>query len=348
MITNLAFNFFKLSNLMFTLVLMLLVILKNGVHPIGTDWISWIYKASENFPEPTSYLSNSVIPIFIAEVLGYPSYLVWWIVFLFFTILFYSFLFIRLNSLFRTNYKIALLVFMAFPFTITPLYYLGHYDLLTLFGALLAGLTRSKGLVLLGSGLAIGANPEQALITSLCVGIFSIGTRSKWHKFIAVVWSAGSIFTLGALNFFVGKSSSGNRIEVIRDEFTYVSIESIGQSHLLIFSIFSSGWIVIFLTMLRENSKFHNYSIFIGVILIPIILTIFILDHTRVGIAVGTLPLLLFLKHYIDSNFLHSLNQRFSPPNFLFYIVLFTPSLIVDSDGSLRMPYIELFKLLMG
>jgi len=327
---------------------MLLVILKNGLHPIGTDWISWIYKAAENFPEPTSYLSNSLIPMFISRFLGYPSYLVWWIVFLFFTILFYTLLFMRIYRLFRTNYKTALLVFMAFPFTITPLYYLGHYDLLTLFGALLSGLTRSKGLVLLGSVLAIGANPEQALITSLCVALFSIGTQSKWHEFIAVIWFVGSIFTLGALNFFVGKPSSGNRIEVIRDELTYVSINSLGQSHLLIFSVFSSGWLIIFMAMLRQNSKFHNYSVFVGVIFIPIILTIFILDHTRVGIAVGTLPLLLFLKHYITSDFLNSLNQRFPLPNFLFYVVLFTPSLIVDSDGSLRMPYIELFKLLMG
>ena len=247
----------------------------------------------------------------------------------------------------RDSYKTAALVFMAFPFTITPLYYLGHYDLLTLFGALLAGLTRSKGLVILGSVLAIGANPEQALITALCVWIFFMATKSNWHKFIAVVWLFGSVSSLAVLKIFVGNSSSGNRLEIIRDQFVFVSTNSLGQSHLLIFSIFSSGWIVLLLTIHRGNSKFRNLSVFTSIILIPIIVTIFILDHTRVGIAVGALPLILFLRDKMNSDILSSVIQRFPSPYFLFYLVLFTPSLIVDSDGSLRMPYVELFQSLV-
>lgn len=344
---SLISNFLKLSNIKFTLLLTVLIVLKNGVHPIGAEWINWVYLASANFPKATNYMSNSVLPMYISSLLEYPSHLIWWISFTLLTILFYIFLFIRIKDIYGLNYKIALLSFLTFPFTYTPLYYIGHYDLFTIFGALLAGLTRKKTIVILGVCFAAGANPEQALVTSLCIALLSIGTKSKWHRFVAMVWFSFSVLSLVLLKLFVGQPDTGNRIEIIKDQIESVSLNSLGLTHILIFSVFSSGWVVLYLVGFREISKTRNFSVIAAVALIPVTLAILILDHTRVGVAVGALPLIIFLKHYLTPEFLNLLNSRYFKTEHLLFLVLFTPSIIVDVGGNFRLPYLELIRWIM-
>lgn len=347
MLTALISNFLKLSNTKFTLLITVLIILKNGVHPIGTDWIDWVYLASANFPEATNYLSNSVFPMYISRLIEYPTYLIWWVIFTLLTILFYIFLSIKIKNIYGSNYKIALLSFLIFPFTYIPLYYIGHYDLLTIFGAILAGLTRKKTIVVLGVCFAAGANPEQALVTSICVALLSIGTRSKWHRFVAIVWFSCSVLSLAMLRLFVGKPSTGNRIESIIGQIDSVFFNSLGLTHILIFSVFSSGWVVLYILGFQEVSKTRNIMVISAVVIIPASLAILILDHTRVGVAVSALPLIIFLKHYLTPEFFNLLNSRYPKPEHLLFLVLFTPSVVVDVGGNLRLPYLELIRWIM-
>lgn len=344
MLIPLLSNVFKLSNIKFTLLITVLIGFKNGVHPIGVEWINWVYLASVNFPEAKNYLSNSVLPMYISSLLEYPAHFIWWAIFTCLTILFYIFLFIRINDIYGLNYKLALLFFLMFPFTYTPLYFIGHYDLFTIFGAVLAGLTSKKSFVILGGCFAAGANPEQALVTSLCIALVSFGTKSKWHRFVAIVWLSLSVLSLAILKLFVGQPETGNRLEIIKGQIDSVFLNSLGLTHILIFSVFSSGWLVLFLLGFREISKTRNFIIISGVILIPVALTILILDHTRVGVAVGALPLIIFLKYYITPEFLSLLNFRYFKPEHLLLLVLFTPSIIVDVGGNLRLPYLELIR----
>ena len=347
MFASLISSFLKLSNIKFTLLLTVLIILKNGIHPIGTDWIEWVYLASANFPEATNYLSNSVLPMYISSLLEYPTHLIWWVIFTLLTVSFYIFLFIRIKVIYGLNYKIALLCFLTFPFTYTPLYYIGHYDLLTIFGAILAGLTRRKTFVILGVCFAAGANPEQALVTSLCVALLSIGTKLKWHRFVAIVWFSCSVLSLAMLRLFVGQPDTGNRIEIITGQIESVFLNSLGLIHILIFSVFGSGWIVLYLLGFREVSKTRNFIVISAVAIIPVTFAILILDHTRVGVAVGALPLIIFLKHYLTPEFFNLLNSRYLKPKHLLFLVLFTPSIVVDVGGNLRLPYLELIRWIM-
>jgi hypothetical protein len=340
-------NFLKLSNAKFTLLLTFLVILKNGVHPIGTDWIDWVYLASANFPKATNHLSNSLIPMYISSLLEYPAYSIWWMVFTLLTLLFYIFLFIKIKDIYGLNYKLALLIFLTFPFTYTPLFYIGHYDLFTIFGAILAGLTKKKIFVILGVCFAAGANPEQALATSLCVVLLSIGTKSKWHRFVGLVWLSCSILSFAMLRLFVGQPDTGDRLKIIEGQLNSVLLNSLGLAHILIFSVFSAGWVVLYLIGFREISKTRNLIVISAVAVIPVTLAITILDHTRVGVAVGALPLIIFLKHYLTPEFLNQLNSRYFKPETLLFVVLFTPSIVVDVGGNLRLPYLELIKWIM-
>jgi hypothetical protein len=68
----------NLGHLKFTLLVLSLVLIKNGVHPIGKEWLDWLFDASKDFPHYTSYLTYSILPIFIARILGFPIPIIWW------------------------------------------------------------------------------------------------------------------------------------------------------------------------------------------------------------------------------------------------------------------------------
>ena len=72
------------------------------------------------------------------------------------------------------------------------------------------------------------------------------------------------------------------------------------------------------------------------------LLSLSILDRTRIGVAVGALPLILLLKQMMDTKSLGKILNLNIKQNHLFYALLLTPTVIIDTDGSLRLPYLEL------
>jgi hypothetical protein len=149
------------------------------------------------------------------------------------------------------------------------------------------------------------------------------------------------------LRLFVGQPDTGDRLKIIEGQLNSVLLNSLGLAHILIFSVFSAGWVVLYLIGFREISKTRNLIVISAVAVIPVTLAITILDHTRVGVAVGALPLIIFLKHYLTPEFLNQLNSRYFKPETLLFVVLFTPSIVVDVGGNLRLPYLELIKWIM-
>ena len=95
----------KLSSKEFTILILVVVFIKNGIHPIGPEWIDWLYSARKNFPIFESYLSFSIVPIGVAKILNYPPYLYWWIFHFILTILFYIFFINYLNKQYGENFK---------------------------------------------------------------------------------------------------------------------------------------------------------------------------------------------------------------------------------------------------
>ena len=330
------------TNLKFTFVIMGLILLKNGLHPIGEDWISWVYSAGKNFPQPENYLSYSLFPVLLSKVMAYPSVIMWWGVFLILTAAFYVFVFIQIHKIAKDEYKTWLMIFLIFPFMITPLYYVGHYDLITISAAIIAGLQNKKILVFVGAFLAISANPEQAVFTSACVFAIAFGSKLSWHKYIAKVWLSLSITSFILIKTFIGESSDGNRAKIIFGQLKEVSLNSLGQTHLIIFSVFSVGWLILGLVSKSNSGPISNKFVLLGVVIIPVLLSLTILDRTRIGVAVGALPLILLLRQLMENSFLEKIQNLNIRQNHLFYGLLLTPTLIVDTDGSLRLPYLEL------
>ncbi len=333
---------FELPNKKFVLLLLLFLIIKNGIHPIGTDWIDWVYSAGKSFPGPENYFSYSIIPVLMAKLLNYPPYLIWWLIFFALTLFFYLLIILKIRKIAGDDFKKVVLIVFCFPFLSSPLYYLGHYDLITLSGALIAGLTKNKKFVVLGALIAIGSNSEQALMTSICVALVALGTKSSFHQFMARIWLSFSFIGYLLFRILIGTSSDGNRIQIILGQLKGVVLDSSGRLNLIIFSVFGLGWIFIYLSY-QFRSIFPRQSlVYIGAVVLPVCLSILILDRTRIGVAVGALPFIMFIKYIFDSEQVK--NQFMNKINFQYLIaaLILVPTIFVDTDGSIRLPYFEL------
>jgi hypothetical protein len=321
---------------------MALLLLKNGLHPIGEDWISWVYSAGRSFPEPENYLSYSLFPVLLSKIISYPSSILWWSLFLILTAVFYLIVFVSIRKIAKGDYKKWLMIFLVFPFMITPLYYLGHYDLLTIGGAIITGLQNRKIFVFVGAILAISANSEQALFTSACVAALALGSNLSWHKYVAKVWLTLSVTAFVLLKTVLGDAGDGNRARIIFGQLKEVLANSSGQIHVIVFSVFGAGWLIFGLVYSANLGPIKNNFVLLGVVVIPVLLSLSILDRTRIGVAVGALPLILLLKQLMEIESSGKITKVSIKQNYLFYALLLTPTLIVDTDGSLRLPYLEL------
>ncbi len=339
---GLARKIFELPNKKFVLLLLLFLIIKNGIHPIGTDWIDWVYSAGKSFPGPENYFSYSIIPVLIAKLLNYPSYLIWWLIFFALTLFFYLLIILKIRKIAGDDFKKVVLIVFCFPFLSSPLYYLGHYDLITISGALIAGLTKNKKFVVLGALIAIGSNSEQALMTSICVALVALGTKSSFHQFMARIWVSFSFIGYLLFRILIGASSDGNRIQIILGQLKGVVLDSSGRLNLIIFSVFGLGWIFIYLSYQFRSIFPRQLLVYMGAVILPVCLSILILDRTRIGVAVGTLPFIMFIKYIFDSEQVK--NQFMNKINFQYLIaaLILVPTIFVDTDGSIRLPYFEL------
>ena len=342
MLNKLEDKIFKLSDKTFYILFVLVIIVKNGIHPIGSEWVSWVYESGKSFPEPTNYLSYSFGPIFISKILSFPSYLAWWVIFSLFTLLFYVGNYFIIKKYSKNNFKKYAIIFFAFTFSVSPLYYIGHYDLLTITAGILAATTQHKYLIILAAFLAVIANPEQAMITSLCVAVFAFGSKNMMDKFIAKWWISISFISYFSIRFLIGQGSDGSRIRIILNQMRDVSLESLGQINFIIFSVFGLGWAIVFLGSSQIKNAINLKLVLLGSVVMPVILAILILDRTRVGVAVGALPILLLLKLFTKHVVLEDVPNKF----FTYFLVaiLITPQIFIDFDGTLRLPYAEFIK----
>jgi len=333
--------FLNLRNRNFAILITFIVVLKNGIHPIGTDWVDWLFEAARKFPDFESYFSSSIIPIFAVRVFDFPTVTLWWIINFIIYIVILSMLIRHLNKFYSKDFRKIFILISTLPLFISPLLYLGHYDVYTIAAALVVFITKRKYLIILASLLASLTNPEQSLVTAFCLFFIYLGTKQKSHRDLFVIWSTNSITVYVLVKFLVSKSAEGDRSNVILGQVKYVVIESAGLVNLLMFSLFGVFWFWIFIYVIRLK----NFYTLIGLVIIPLILIFVILDHTRVGVAVGAAPLLIIIRDMIEKRILDNFSVRFF---YLYFgIYLFIPQIFVDFDSTIRLPYSEFIKVFL-
>lgn len=329
----------RLSEFRFGLLILLAVIIRTGPHPIGPDWIDWLREASHSFPQQSGYMSSSLLSIFLFKLVGGLGVYFWWFLHFVLTLATMTIFIRNLARNYQESYRKVLLVVASLPLFSSAFLFIGHYDVYTICVALIASLTKRK-ITLVSCGIVAAlANPEHSALTTLCLLLLWIGTRQKRHLETFLSFGAPTIVVLFMLYFVMLSDYSATRIGGNISLVASIFLSSLGQFHLLAFSLFGVGWIWIFLGLLHQNNAF-SFLWF----LIPLVSCFVIVDHTRVGVAIGALPALLYITSLFDKEKFVNLPSIIFKVYFMVFLLV--PSTFIDSDGSLRSPYREFLQLL--
>ena len=330
----------RLSNLKyskFLLFFFLLLFIRNGISPIGEEYIGWIRLASINYPDPVVYLISSPIPLFFMKLLGYPNTFVWWTL-SFFLFIFWIYVSLKYISIyFKHNQRIVTALFLASTPVALAMSMIGHIDLYTLFGATIAIYGRFRGHILLGATFAAGGNSDQAIAATVCLAFLALG-GSKLARNVFYRWAFISLLAYVSLHFFVDVQSENDPKKVMLAQLRVVIVDSISAWHFLFYAFLGVLWIPWYLLIYRRIKNFHE-KIFtlIGVIILPFSMSFLILDGTRIGATVGYVTLLISFKDRLSDEFISSESSNFILGAIAVYLILI-PNILVDIGGQLRIP----------
>jgi len=341
-LTKISIN--KLACLLF-----FVIIFKTGVSPIGPEYVMWIRETAKTYPEPIFHLVSSPLPLLLMKLFSYPNDFIWWsigtIAYIFWIILTVKLILKR----YQKHRREALLIFFSSTPVAAAMTMLGHIDVYTLIGGSIAVLANFKLKVIVGALFAVGGNSDQAIATLCCLGLIAIG-GSKFAKKYVLQWAVVSISAYLMLHLNVSFPSTSDPKQVMIFDLQYLLPTTLGSWHLLSYSQMGLLWIpwaAIVLPTLKQKKQIIFVSL--GVIVLPLSLTLFILDGTRVGTTVGYLVLLITMDEAYHSKFKSAPNLSPSIYGMLFLILALAPSIIVQNKGLLRLPFrkiLEAFNLI--
>ena len=98
-------------------------------------------------------------------------------------------------------------------------------------------------------------------------------------------------------------------------------------------------------------TKFRKLCVIKGTVIIPMLMSFFILDHTRIGVVVGGLPLFLYLLPELKLHLkrIGSLKEfKFPVLSTMLIVWIIYPAIIVDNAGVFRLPYAKFISLVSG
>ena len=328
----------KIKVTQLALLLFLIMVCKTGISPIGSEYVKWIRETAKTYPEPIYHLVSSPLPILIMKIFGYPNDYVWWSIGL---LIYMSWIIISVNLVIKRYHdhkREALLIFFSTVPVATAATMMGHIDIFTLFGATIAVLSNIRFKVVVGALLAIGGNSDQALATLLCLVLLAIGGSNFARKYLWQ-WALISISAYLLLHLNVSFPSTSDPKQVMLTDLQGVIPTTLGSWHLLVYSQMGLLWIPWILMVLPTLiTKRERVFIILGAIILPLLLTLFILDGTRIGTTVGFLCLLITLDESYQKRFKKCSNLNPQYVGVLFFIFVITPSIIVENQGLLRLP----------
>jgi hypothetical protein len=351
-----AENWFrKTSDSSFILLLLLIAAVRVGPSPIGIPWVDSVYEAARAFPVPANYISYSPIPTLIAKLLGEPATIIWWG--FFGLLMFFWFIAVmrKLKEIFPDHYRIVQIIFVASQVSLLEITHIGHYDNISVIAATVVLFWEAPLLIFIGALLAAGANPYMSFATGICVLILFLGTKNARHLKIGIIWTVTSAAVLVLLHVLLDGPSSNTRENIVINQIGFVVNGSLGVWTFILLSLLGPLWLVYIWCMAQTDWSFgrstrtRKFLVFMATVGVPANMSFFILDHTRIGVVVGALPLFLYLLSELRFRFAQM--PTFDRINFPIISVMVTawlayPAIIVDSGGVFRLPYAKFMALL--
>jgi hypothetical protein len=337
----------QISLAKFTLLTFAIAILKIGVLGNGPEAIDWIRDSASSFPEPSSWMSTSILQTLIFLILRSPTNSLWWgyssILWLI------SFIVIGRLIAHRSQFKRHLiLILLLTPVFSTTITMIGKYDIYIALGIAISLQANMRLTKIVGALIASFANPELTFISSLAIlGMIPLPHLARYKKSAYLLFSTSLITTLAGSIWLKhnGINSRFSAATDFSDEWKHAVRSFLGYWPLAMFAGLGALWFLVglcFLHLGKRDLKLASISCF-G---IPAISS-FLLTHdgTRVFAVVSVAPMFLLLTSVIRNELVNPNELRLSL-GLLFILLCATPALIVDASGGIRVPYEEILNFL--
>jgi hypothetical protein len=280
------------------------------------------------------------------RLMRYPGDVTWWIV----GFVIYAFWIAITIYLIRNRFgSEGTTVFKLFLFS-TPvtcsLTMIGHIDVWSLLGASLAVLGRFRGAVFLGSVIAASGNIELNLATSFLILIFAVCDIGISRR-VAKAWVPIGIISYIGMHQIVKVNSSVNVGAIVFHGMKAVFHTAAGCLPLYAYSLYGILWLPLVLVISTKISLSKKIALTCGLFIFPFLMSILILDGTRVGTTASYACFLLFMTDSVlRSHTIKLFTEVTTGLLFLAFVAL--PTIIVDDGGILRLPFQKILKFKSG
>jgi hypothetical protein len=331
--------------------LIIIAALRVGVSPIGKEWFGWLLNASKAFPDATSYISYSPIPVLILKLLGTSNPYVWWLLWLLIDITWIIICFKLIEKHYPSSARALQLIFIMSQSIMVNLTMIGHYDNLIFIAGSLLLFYEKKSVYFLSSVIVGGANPYLGFASGVCFIFYYFYSENKKHLEISLFWLLVNLVYLVGTHLWYVAPATGTRESIVLGQVSEVIKGSIGVWWFIPLTILGPLTLVYAsiiyekLNQTRSKSMLRIFSLFFATFLIPSAMAYLILDHTRIGVAAGGVVSLLFIFENFEKINEKVILLEYPLLTFLFVIWVLTPPIIIDSGGVFRLPYLKYIQL---
>lgn len=260
---------------------------------IGPVFTGLFRDAAYRFPEPNGWLGSSLGVILLMKGLGYPGDLAWERG----GLVVYGLVVLGL-LLWTTRtgawQRVAILLLVASPGFGMLTNLTGHYDYFTLLGSLAVALSRTKRAITAGACVAVLGNPEQVLVSALCLTVLGLSfpsarIRAAIMGGIATIWLCFLALLYGGAS---GRLDTGGHYHLLATALR----RFLADWPLAIWAFLGPLWLVLLVTLLAMRRSV--LPALVGVVGIPAAASIVTIDGTRVFVAISCASLA-FLIHEV-------------------------------------------------
>ena len=164
MISMLESKLQNFSSRQFTFFIVALASVRVGISPIGKEWFGWLLDAARAFPEATTYISYSPLPVLLLKFLGTSNPYVWWVLWLLIDVSWIIFCLKQIKIKYEFATRSLQLIFMMSQSVMVNLTMIGHYDNVIFIAGTLLLFFERKSIYFISALLVAGANPYICLL----------------------------------------------------------------------------------------------------------------------------------------------------------------------------------------
>jgi len=257
--------------------------LRFGPKPVGSGFIASFVESAEAFPAKVNQNSSSLGIVLLMRLFGIDRDLEWWLVAIVASGAGLLALGLALRRL-PTWWRAVLVVVVLSPAFGVAVGLIGHYDLFTIAGSVVAIVARRRLVAVLGVVIACLGNPEQMLIAIVALGIVSAGVR----QLRARAGLIGILVVLWNIGLRILHSADNARLSLLVDRgMLLTSLRRwLADWPLATWAFLGPLWIVLAICLIGRSWR-SRLAIIAGCVVVPAVASIATLDGTRVFVATG-------------------------------------------------------------